>query len=277
MEVRVLNSGQNIYNAEDRPEIAQPPGPKVFISHCSLDKPVARAITSLLSSLDVHYWLDEEDEDLQRAAALGMLGDKGLVHAIERGIRHATALLGLVSSRTVGSWWVPYEIGFSRAADKTASFLMLDTLGEKLSVPEYARIAAVYWSVDELARWASTLNGHHLHADLTHIPNVRFEELSRYVRLDPPQPEFIGLCERAFDTISLLSNPKIQDERPRRSLGVLVNPLFGFTPDLRPIYWRVLALQRYFYSVILGRESDLAPFDEEMRRIVWRFINRVGV
>ncbi len=70
----------------------------------SVDKPVARAIASVLSSLHVHYWLDEEDEDLQRAAALGMLGDKGLVHAIERGVRHATALLGLVSSRTAGSW-----------------------------------------------------------------------------------------------------------------------------------------------------------------------------
>ncbi len=301
---------------------------------------------------------------------------------------------------------MPYEIGFSRAADKTVSFLVLDTVGEKLSLPEYARIAAVYWSVDELARWASTLNGHNLHTDLTHVPKVWFEKLAQYVRLDPPEPELIGLCERALDTISLLSNPEIhsvlaltsenfdwlptdggavreiaydllaplayyrlglqietrmrelieavylsptqhyelsrqepripyqpeicgwritryqtpeqtwlqglrrdqlderierflmtrdrnnrlrlatkeefkaefdrvlasRDERSRRSLGVLVNSLFGFTPDLRPVYWRVLALQHYLFSVILGRDPDLAPFDEETRLIVRRFV-----
>lgn len=74
-----------------------PSGPKVFISHRSVDKPIARAIAGLLSALGVHYWLDESDQDLQRAAALGMLGEVGVVHAIERGVKHTTALLALVS------------------------------------------------------------------------------------------------------------------------------------------------------------------------------------
>lgn len=63
-----------------------------------------------------------------------------------------------------------------------------------------------------------------------------------------------------------------KDERARRSLGVLVNPLFGFTPALRPVYCRVLALQHYLFSVILGRGPDLAPFDTETRLTVRRFV-----
>jgi hypothetical protein len=104
-----MNEGKNIYCTEDVQGSALPAGPKVFLSHRAPDKPIARAIASVLSALDVHYWLDENDLDLQRAAALGWLGDSRLVHAIERGVRHCTALLGLLSGQTVGSWWVPYE------------------------------------------------------------------------------------------------------------------------------------------------------------------------
>jgi hypothetical protein len=36
---------------------------------------------------------------------------------------------------------------------------------------------------------------------------------------------------------------KSGDERMRRSLGVLLNPLFGFTPKSRPIFWRILSIR----------------------------------
>jgi hypothetical protein len=42
-------------------------------------------------------------------------------------------------------------------------------------------------------------------------------------------------------------------ERSRRSLGVLINPLLGFTPMTRPVYWRILAIQHQLYSDMLGR------------------------
>jgi hypothetical protein len=94
-----------------------------------------------------------EDHDLQRAAALGLLGQEGVVHAIERGVRHTAALLGQVSSRTAGSWWVPYEIGFSRAAGKSSNFVVTGDPRD-VQLPSFARIAATYMSVDELARVA---------------------------------------------------------------------------------------------------------------------------
>ena len=130
-----MEESKNIYQIEEVLNLAQPNGPRVFLSHRKADKSIVRAIALLLSALDVHYWLDEEDQDLQRAAALGMLGDQGLVHAIERGVRHTTTLLGLMSPRTEGSWWVPYEIGYSRAAEKPVSFLMLSTGNQKVRLP----------------------------------------------------------------------------------------------------------------------------------------------
>lgn len=401
-----MDDRRNMYRPEDAPGVSQIPGPRVFISHRSSDKAVAKAVASVLSALGVHYWLDEEDQDLQRAAALGMLGDQGLVHAIERGVRHSTTLIGLVSTRTVGSWWVPYEIGISRASDKTASFLYIDTGGDMIPLPEYVKIAPVFWSADELLRWSCTLGGNDLHTDLTHVHGDRLDNIAHYVRLDPPVPKLAALCEKSLDTISLLSHEEIHsvlalksdtfdwlpsqggairevaydlfaplayyqlglhaepagrelleaaylaptrhyelaqqepsisyqpetpewrtaryrtqrstwlqglrhnqlrkrierflmtrdrnnrlrlatreefkaefdrvldsgDTRSRRALGVLVNPLFGFTPELRPVYWRVLALQHHLYSAILGRRPGVAPFDEDTLRVVRRFL-----
>jgi len=402
-----MYQGVNVYRPFDGPVPAMPPGQKVFLSHRSHDKPIVRAIASLLSALDVHYWLDEEDHDLKRAAALGMLGDKGVVHAIERGLRHATATLGLLSNNTEGSWWVPYEIGHSRGVDKPVCYLVLGDAGRRARLPEYARIAATFWSVDELARWASTLAGHELHSDLTKLPEARFSELARYVPLMPPEPDFMEICVRALNAIELLARPEVhstlaltsdtfdwlptaggpvreiaydllaplayyrlglplgtdlleqvkmvylaptrhykvsqeepripyepevdgwkylryrtpartwlqglkpdqleeridrflktrdrngqlrfatreefkaefdrilasRDDRARRSLGVLVNPLFGFTPESRPVFWRVLAIQYLLLSRILGHATGTTPFDSETIAVAGRMLN----
>jgi hypothetical protein len=107
------NSTYNIYSPNDIADL--PPTERVFISHRSLDKPLAAAVAALFDDLGLHYWFDREDEDTQRAAALGMAGDQALVHAIERGVKHSSRVLGLLSDSTRASWWVPYEIGISRA------------------------------------------------------------------------------------------------------------------------------------------------------------------
>jgi hypothetical protein len=285
---------------------------------------------------------------------------------------------------------------------------MLPAGQEKVNLPAYARVAAAYWSVDELARWASTLAGHDLHSDLTQVPEAQFGQLARYVPLEPPKPQFFALCEQALATIELLRNPETHsvlaltsgefdwlpttggpirdlaydllapltyirlglpiphpatefakmaylvptlhyeisrceprlsyspevcgwsylryqtpketwlqglrkdqlDERlarflatrnrkgelrlatkeefkaefdrvlassdssSQRSLGVLVNPLFGFSPDLRPIYWRILAIQYYLFARLLNRDTGLAPFNDETRLIALRYIDQ---
>lgn len=106
-------SSLNIYSYEDLDLGTLPAVERVFISHRRADKPLARAVAAVLQAVGLHYWFDENDVDSQRAAELGMAGDQALVYSIERGIRHCTQMLGLLSAETRGSWWVPYEIGFS--------------------------------------------------------------------------------------------------------------------------------------------------------------------
>jgi hypothetical protein len=206
-----MYKGINCYTALDGP--LGVPGPKVFLSHRNHDKPVVRSLARLLSALDVHYWLDERDQDVARAVALGLVGDSALVHAIERGVNHCTALLGLLSPRTQGSWWVPYEIGYSRAAQKQVSFVSVrPSTGETLT-PEFVRTAAVYWSIDEIARWASTLAGHDLHhSDLSFVDQSIYDELAQYLPSDPPTPDLESLCKRALAAIDLVDKPEVQSE-----------------------------------------------------------------
>jgi TIR domain len=112
----------NVYTKEEATTPQPRSTERVFISHRSLDKPIAAAIAGLLEELHLHYWFDRDDQDTQRAAALGMKGDLALVHAIDRGIRHSTRILGILSENTRLSWWVPYELGSARAVGIPASF-----------------------------------------------------------------------------------------------------------------------------------------------------------
>jgi hypothetical protein len=59
-------------------------------------------------------------------------------------------------------------------------------------------------------------------------------------------------------------------ERDQRALGVLINPLLGFTPTGRPVYWRVLAVQYQLYSHILNSEPA-GPFDPATIALTRRF------
>jgi TIR domain len=112
----------NIYTPVDLAASVLPAVERVFISHRRTDKPLAMAVAAVLAAQGLHYWFDENDEDTRQAADLGKADDQALVYSIERGIRHCTQLLGLLSAETRGSWWVPYEIGFSRSQDAHTSF-----------------------------------------------------------------------------------------------------------------------------------------------------------
>ena len=53
----------NIYSAEDVTDRHLPSTERVFISHRSLDKPLAIEIAVVFESLGLHYWLDRDDKD----------------------------------------------------------------------------------------------------------------------------------------------------------------------------------------------------------------------
>ena len=69
-----MYQGGNLFQHSDLTDGSLVRGVKVFLSHRLSDKPIVRAIASILSALNGHYWLDEQDEDFQRASALVCLG-----------------------------------------------------------------------------------------------------------------------------------------------------------------------------------------------------------
>ena len=198
----------NIYSPVDRD---LPSVERVFISHRSLDKPLAKAIAALFEGLGLHYWFDSQDEDTRRAAELGMAGDQAIVHAIERGVKHSSRVLGLLSASTRGSWWVSYEIGASRTLGRPVSFLVLESIRSMEVLPEYVRLAANYWSVDELVRWAASLVGGHINAPATPVAEPLILEVEQqHVPRHPPRVSVRELSSRALAAIDRLVEPKTQ-------------------------------------------------------------------
>lgn len=205
----VPRSSYNIYTKEDVATGGLGTAERVFISHRGLDKAIAAAIASLLEALHVHYWFDQDDEDTQRAAALGMRGDQALIHAIDRGIRHSTRIVGILSINTRLSWWVPYEIGSARAAGIPASFLILSSLHIS-SLPEFIRLCALYRSLDEMLRWATFLSGGHMQTLVSDIPELPSRRLHSYVPVLPPDPTLPEMAQRAVEAIDQLHNLETQ-------------------------------------------------------------------
>src|SRR5205814_897081 len=64
----------------------------------------------------------------------------GVTRFIEQGLTVSTHIMCLVSAATVGSWWVPYELGFAKNAGKHLSTLKLK--GE-ITLPAYLQISEI--------------------------------------------------------------------------------------------------------------------------------------
>ncbi|ESS73484.1 TIR-like domain-containing protein [Methyloglobulus morosus KoM1] len=83
----------------------------------------------------------------------GHSNDLGIVESIDKGLAHSTQLLAVLSARTMGSWWVPYEIGCSRTQKAGIVYLMLPSLKPEM-LPEYLRICLNLWTPEALFDWA---------------------------------------------------------------------------------------------------------------------------
>ena len=248
-------SDMNTYHTDDAEPRARA-HPVVFLSHRNADKTVVRALSRLISDLGVHFWLDENDADVQRAVSLGMAGDAALVHAIERGVRHSTQILGLLSPRTAGSWWVPYEIGFARAQSVSPIFAALELQEGLLAVPEYARIAPVFTSIDEIARWTASLTRADLHSDTTRISGPVTRELARYFPAVPSTPTASALSRSALGAIELLSRLPVQNELALRSRD------FAWMPDTSPA---IRGIAYDLLAPLAASKLNLSPSAEELR------------
>jgi hypothetical protein len=123
--------------------------PCIFLSHISVDKSAATAIGSYITKQgDIDIYLDVTDQDLQDA--VGANDPAGITRFIERGLSYATHIMCLVSANTVQSWWVPYELGFSKNAGKHLSTLKLKGT---VALPAFLEIS-------ELIRGTQSLNAY---------------------------------------------------------------------------------------------------------------------
>ena len=115
-----------------------PSGICIFLSHVREDKPFAIAVGEYIKKAGYDIYLDIEDEELQRAVDTGNAAK--ITACIEKGIECSTHLMSIVSEKTVKSWWVPYEIGFSKKSGKGLSTL---THKNTTTIPEYLQIVTL--------------------------------------------------------------------------------------------------------------------------------------
>lgn len=127
--------------------------PCIFLSHISVDKAAATAIGSYITMHgDIDIYLDVNDEKLQEAVRTSE--PAGITQFIERGLAASTHIMCLVSTDTVRSWWVPYELGFAKNAGKHLSTVKLK--GE-ISLPAYLQISEIILGTESLNHYLTRL------------------------------------------------------------------------------------------------------------------------
>lgn len=130
--------------------------PRVFLSHRRPDKDIAREIATYFEQLGLYYYFDEQDVVLERMLTCGHTEAAAIVEAIDDGLRHCSHLLGVFSMQTMGSWWVPYEIGSARARGYEIAHLIVGEVDIK-TLPEFVRIVPNVTSADALFGWAKSI------------------------------------------------------------------------------------------------------------------------
>lgn len=121
--------------------------PCIFISHIRVDKSAAISIGNYLTQAGLDIYLDINDPLLQRAVQMN--DPQKITQCIETGINMCTHIMCLISNNTVESWWVPYEIGFGKKANKNIASLFL----RDSKIPEYLKIT-------QMLRGAKSLNNY---------------------------------------------------------------------------------------------------------------------
>lgn len=127
--------------------------PCVFISHQYADLAFAAQVGNQLKQLEIDIWLDAEDAATQRAVESG--DQQKLAEAIEWGLTNCTDLLALISLRTKGSWWVPYEIGSVRGRGKHLAFFVHKDVSE---LPAYLTFGRTILDQIDFYRWATDVS-----------------------------------------------------------------------------------------------------------------------
>ncbi len=110
--------------------------PCIFLSHISIDKTAVKKIADyIMDKADIDVYLDIHDDELQRAVNRG--DSVEITALIERGISNSSHAMCLISEKTIGSWWVPYELGYAKKSGKKISSLKLKGT---IELPDFLKI-----------------------------------------------------------------------------------------------------------------------------------------
>ena len=149
--------------------------PRLFISHRSVDAPLALAIGKVAKQLGFDIWIDVLDPDLQLLIAQPNDVQKAVATAVivEMAILNCSHLVAAMTPATMGSWWVPYEYGRIKEKRLQTSNVgaWLDSQfyhnlpqgpAGKVIIPEYLYLGERVTTTSELTHWLAQ-EFHHWH------------------------------------------------------------------------------------------------------------------
>jgi hypothetical protein len=100
----------------------------VFLSHRTADDQIAKSIASrLMNHHRIFCYIDNFDPQTKTTTQVTSL-------ILER-INNCTHILALITNNTIGSWWVPFEVGVARQAQRRIASVDKSTQ----VLPEYLR------------------------------------------------------------------------------------------------------------------------------------------
>lgn len=123
----------------------------IFISHKGEDRLAALAIADVIMNAGIDVFIDVNDSELQDATRNN--DSRSIVNEIDRAMEVSTDILVIISENTKKSWWVPYEIGYSKRGNTSITSLVLKTVED---IPEYITIEPIIRSIDELDRYIAS-------------------------------------------------------------------------------------------------------------------------
>lgn len=110
----------------------------IFLSYTSEDRNTVKKIGEYIQNAGFNIYLDIYDDKLQQAVSEG--DPIAITKNIEKGLSFSTDVVSIVSEETVGSWWVPYEIGYGKRANKPLATL---TLKDTVTIPAFLEITEI--------------------------------------------------------------------------------------------------------------------------------------
>lgn len=124
--------------------------PRVFISHQKKDSDVAGKIADYLEDAGIDIYFDQYDNTIDRS------NPESVVRAIKYGIENSSHMLVVFSPNTLGSMWVPWEIGYAYHSPIILGVLRLKGVAKE-KIPEYLKVVKIVSDIWDLNSFISSI------------------------------------------------------------------------------------------------------------------------